>query len=129
MKWDESQHPRDPDGKFARKFSNFQRPVKGQRMESPKVVGKSLEVVGNPPLTREEWSLYYKTIDEEKLGNYVYKDNNGARFVRIETEYSNRVLIDDGRYLHPKIKEVLSFRTNDEMSDFYNRMIKRGIIK
>lgn len=117
-KWNESEHPRDDDGKFTdgtgggrtqwitskRDFSNVQADEKDLH-ES----GKS----GNIKLSKQEWAQYYKIIGDEQHGDFVYHTKDGGRAVRLE----NKLLFDNGSFSTPKVNKMLKFDNNDLLND------------
>lgn len=117
-KWNESEHPRDNDGKFTdgtgggrthwitskRDFSNVQAD-ENDLHES----GKS----GNIKLSKQEWAQYYKIIGDERHGDFVYHTQDGGRAVRLE----NKLLFDNGSFSTPKVNKMLKFDNNDLLND------------
>ncbi len=117
-KWNESEHPRDDDGKFTdgtgggktqwitskRDFSNVQA-NENDLHES----GKS----GNIKLSKQEWAQYYKIIGDEQHGDFVYHTKDGGRAVRLE----NKLLFDNGSFSTPKVNKMLKFDNNDLLND------------
>ena len=130
MKWNESEHPRDDDGKFTdgtgggrthwitskRDFSNVQAGEKDLQEN-----GKS----GNIKLSKQEWAQYYKIIGDEQHGDFVYHTETNERYVRLES----KIVIDDNDFVSPKVKEVIAFDNNDLLNDALNQIARRGIIK
>lgn len=94
MKWDESQHPRDPDGKFARKFSHFGRPSKEPKMESPKrrddftfgnkITQRDYDVTFSP--VHLKIGIVRKTLDREGTARTVVYTLSHIYFVEIKNE-------------------------------------------
>lgn len=129
-KWNESEHPRDDDGKFTdgtgggrtqwitskRDFSNVQADAKDLH-ES----GKS----GNIKLSKQEWAQYYKIIGDERHGDFVYHTKNNERWVRLE----HKLIVDDNEYMSPTVKKVYVFPDNDSMNDVLNILARKGTIK
>lgn len=129
-KWNESEHPRDDDGKFTdgtgggrtqwitskRDFSNVQADEKDLH-ES----GKS----GNIKLSKQEWAQYYKIIGDEQHGDFVYHTKNNERWVRLE----HKLIVDDNEYMSPTVKKVYVFPDNDSMNDVLNILARKGTIK
>lgn len=129
-KWNESEHPRDDDGKFTdgtgggrtqwitskRDFSNVQA-NENDLHES----GKS----GKIELSKQEWAQYYKIIGDEQHGDFVYHTETNERYVRLES----KIVIDDNDFVSPKVKEVIAFDNNDLLNDALNQIARRGIIK
>ena len=129
-KWNESEHPRDDDGKFTdgtgggrthwitskRDFSNVQAGEKDLQEN-----GKS----GNIKLSKQEWAQYYKIIGDEQHGDFVYHTETNERYVRLES----KIVIDDNDFVSPKVKEVIAFDNNDLLNDALNQIARRGIIK
>lgn len=129
-KWNESEHPRDDDGKFTdgtgggrtqwitskRDFSNVQADEKDLH-ES----GKS----GNIKLSKQEWAQYYKIIGDERHGDFVYHTKNNEWWVRLE----HKLIVDDNEYMSPTVKKVYVFPDNDSMNDVLNILARKGTIK
>lgn len=129
-KWNESEHPRDDDGKFTdgtgggrtqwitskRDFSNVQA-NENDLQEN----GKS----SNIKLSKQEWAQYYKIIGDEQHGDFVYHTETNERYVRLES----KIVIDDNDFVSPKVKEVIAFDNNDLLNDALNQIARRGIIK
>lgn len=91
MKWDESQHPRDPDGKFARKFSHFGRPSKEPKIESPrqkdddsKITKIDYAVTFSP--VHLKIGVVRKTLDREGSARTVVYTLSHIYFVEIKNE-------------------------------------------
>lgn len=128
--FDESEHPRDDDGKFTdgtgggrtqwitskRDFSNVQADEKDLQ-ES----GKS----SNIKLSKQEWAQYYKIIGDERHGDFVYHTKNNERWVRLE----HKLIVDDNEYMSPTVKKVYVFPDNDSMNDVLNILARKGTIK
>lgn len=119
MKWNESEHPRDDDGKFKdgtggggktqwitskRDYSNVQAGEKDLQEN-----GKS----SNIKLSKQEWAQYYKIIGDEQHGDFVYHTKDGGRAVRLE----NKLLFDNGSFSTPKVNKMLKFDNNDLLND------------
>lgn len=129
-KWNESEHPRDDDGKFTdgtgggrtqwitskRDFSNVQADEKDLHER-----GKS----GNIKLSKQEWAQYYKIIGDERHGDFVYHTKNNERWVRLE----HKLIVDDNEYMSPTVKKVYVFPDNDSMNDVLNILARKGTIK
>lgn len=130
-KWNESEHPRDDDGKFTdgtggggktqwitskRDYSNVQA-SENDLQEN----GKS----SNIKLSKQEWAQYYKIIGDEQHGDFVYHTETNERYVRLES----KIVIDDNDFVSPKVKEVIAFDNNDLLNDALNQIARRGIIK
>ena len=127
-KWNESEHPRDDDGKFTdgngsrwttskRDYSNVQGEEK-KRLQSDSGSGKI-------SLSKQEWAQYYKIIGDEQHGDFVYHTKNNERWVRLE----NKLIVDDNEYMSPTVKKVYVFPDNDSMNDVLNILARKGTIK
>lgn len=129
-KWNESEHPRDDDGKFTdgtgggktrlitskRDYSNVQAGEKDLQEN-----GKS----SNIKLSKQEWAQYYKIIGDEQHGDFVYHTQDGGRAVIL----GNKLVFDNGSFEKPIVNNVLAFFDDVTMSstiDYINRM---GYIK
>ncbi len=128
MSWNESEHPRDGDGKFTdgnktrwittkRDYSNVQG-GEGKHLRSD---GES----GTINLTKQEWAQYYKVLGDEQYGGFVYHTYDGGRAVRLE----NKVIFDNGSFEKPKIKKIYCFESNETMNDALNYWFAKGVIR
>lgn len=130
-KWNESEHPRDDDGKFTdetggggktqwitskRDYSNVQADEKDLQEN-----GKS----SNIKPSKQEWAQYYKIIGDEQHGDFVYHTKNNERWVRLE----HKLIVDDNEYMSPTVKKVYVFPDNDSMNDVLNILARKGMIK
>lgn len=128
MKWNESEHPRDDDGKFTdetggggktqwitskRDYSNVQASEKDLQEN-----GKS----SNIKLSKQEWAQYYKIIGDEQHGDFVYHTQDGGRAVRLE----NKIVLDNGNFENPQVSNIIEFANNDLMNDTINLWIVIG---
>lgn len=127
MSWDESDHPRDDDGKFT--DSNKTHWITSKRDYS-NVIGvdkKSLQSDGENGtinLSKQEWAQYYKIIADEQHGDFVYHTHDGERAVRLE----NKLVIDNGSFVKPKVKNAIAFIDNDAMNAAIDYYVKKGFI-
>ncbi len=126
-KWNESEHPRDDDGKFTdgtgggktqwitskRDFSNVQADEKDLHEN-----GKS----SNIKLSKQEWAQYYKIIGDEQHGDFVYHTQDGGRAVRLK----NKIVLDNGNFENPQVSNIIEFANNDLMNDTINLWIVTG---
>ncbi|MGN0743912.1 MAG: hypothetical protein ACI4MZ_01370 [Christensenellales bacterium] len=128
MSWNESEHPRDEDGKFTdgnktrwittkRDYSNVQG-GEGKHLQSD---GGS----GTINLTKQEWAQYYKILGDEQHGDFVYHSYANERWVRLD----NKIIIDDNDFVSPTVKDVLYYEDNDALNDAINQTVERGIIR
>lgn len=129
-KWNESEHPRDDDGKFTdgtgggrtqwitskRDFSNVQAGEKDLQEN-----GKS----GNIKLSKQEWAQYYKIIGDEQHGDFVYHTQDGGRAVRLE----NKIVFDDGDFENPTVKDTYQFANNEEMNYAFSYWERKGVLR
>lgn len=124
-KWNESEHPRDDDGKFTdgngsrwttskRDYSNVQGEEK-KRLQSDSGSGKI-------SLSKQEWAQYYKIIGDEQHGDFVYHTQDGGRAVRLE----NKIVLDNGSFENPQVSNIIEFTNNDLMNDTINLWIAIG---
>ena len=126
--FDESEHPRDDDGKFTdgngsrwttskRDYSNVQSKENGLQSNND---------FGKINLSQQEWAQYYKIIGDEQHGDFVYhSDVDGDRYVRLE----NKIVIDNSDFLSPQVKRVIAFASNDLMNDALDLIVRKGVIK
>lgn len=105
--WDESKHPRDDDGKFSE--NGLPSSGKGDKIN----------------LTKQEWAQYYKMLGDEQHGDFVYRNEDGSRFVRLP----NKIVIDNGDFMDPKVMRVLMFPKEEEIDTMLNILAAKGIIK
>lgn len=105
--WDESKHPRDDDGKFSE--NGLPSSGKGDNIN----------------LTKQEWAQYYKMLGDEQHGDFVYRNGDGSRFVRLP----NKIVIDNGDFMDPKVMRVLMFPKEEEIDTMLNILAAKGIIK
>nr|DAI57308.1 MAG TPA: hypothetical protein [Caudoviricetes sp.] len=129
-KWNESEHPRDDDGKFTdgtgggrthwitskRDFSNVQA-NENDLQEN----GKS----SNIKLSKQEWAQYYKIIGDEQHGDFVYHIGKIGRAVRL----GNKMIFDNGSFENPKVTKIVEFPSNDAMNDVFSYFAERGDIE
>lgn len=129
-KWNESEHPRDDDGKFTdgtgggrtqwitskRDFSNVQAGEKDLQEN-----GKS----SNIKLSKQEWAQYYKIIGDEQHGDFVYHTQDGGRAVRLE----NKIVFDDGDFENPTVKDTYQFANNEEMNYAFSYWERKGVLR
>lgn len=127
-KWNESEHPRDDDGKFTdgngsrwttskRDYSNVQGEEK-KRLQSDSGSGKI-------SLSKQEWAQYYKIIGDEQHGNFVYHIGKIGRAVRL----GNKMIFDNGSFENPKVTKIVEFPSNDAMNDVFSYFAERGDIE
>lgn len=150
MDFDESKHPRDRFGQFTRKaleyikehppvgakslsnrrFSRFGT-SKSLSYESQNVIintSKSLDEKIKS-ITPKEWALYYQFTNNDSGKGAIFYGKDGSRWVRIETDKSNKIIIDDGNNETRKIKDIKEFRNNDTINDVLNELIKRRFLR
>ena len=127
-KWNESEHPRDDDGKFTdgngsrwttskRDYSNVQGEEK-KRLQSDSGSGKI-------SLSKQECAQYYKIIGDEQHGNFVYHIGKIGRAVRL----GNKMIFDNGSFENPKVTKIVEFPSNDAMNDVFSYFAERGDIE
>lgn len=127
-KWNESEHPRDDDGKFTdgngsrwttskRDYSNVQGEEK-KRLQSDSGSGKI-------SLSKQEWAQYYKIIGGEQHGDFVYHTQDGGRAVRLE----NKIVFDDGDFENPTVKDTYQFANNEEMNYAFSYWARKGVLR
>lgn len=127
-KWNESEHPRDDDGKFTdgngsrwttskRDYSNVQGEEK-KRLQSDSGSGKI-------SLSKQEWAQYYKIIGDDQHGNFVYHIGKIGRAVRL----GNKMIFDNGSFENPKVTKIVEFPSNDAMNDVFSYFAERGDIE
>ena len=76
-------------------------------------------------LSKVEWAKYYKALGEMKAGTLRTRYfGNGARIVVVD----NKIILDNGKYITPKVKAVLEFETEDKLVDYFNKMEREGVI-
>lgn len=131
MSWNESEHPRDDDGKFTDGNGGVKKTqwITSKRDYS-NVIGvdnKSLqydEESGTINLSKQEWAKYYKILGDEQHGDFVYHTHDGGRAVRLE----NKIVFDNGDFSKPKVNEVLSFVDNESLNDRLNDLVLKRFL-
>ena len=68
-------------------------------------------------LTKQEWTQYYRFVNDPQNKGAVFKRHNGERLVRLE----NKIVVDDG----DSVRRVMVFPNNDSMNDLINEMLDR----
>lgn len=77
-------------------------------------------------LTDAEWAEYYKKLGEVKAGTLkVRRTKNGDRLLVV----GNKVLIDNGKFVNPKVKSVQEFGDSELLSDYLNMIDDGGFSK
>ena len=117
MAFDEKDHPRNPNtGKFVEKG-------KSSMLQKYELHAKIARV------TSVEWAMYFQMLGKEQHGEFIYHSRSKQRWVRIETENSFKILIDNDEFDSPRVINVLEFRSGDLMSDYINEMKNDGEIE
>ena len=137
--WDESEHPRgqpDNKGQFVKKdrsrggtsvITNKKFSDISDRLEQLCVHSvRSINHVEKKFLSNSEWARYYGTLSEIQSGTLrKRKTKGGDRWVILNinelsdgTRTPPRIIIDNGSYDSPKVKTILTFKTDDELYDF-----------
>lgn len=82
--------------------------------------------VARNKLTQKEWALYYRKIGEIEAGTTrERKSKSGERVIIVD----KKLIIDDGKYISPKVKSVMEFKTIDALNDYLDLMETEGIFK
>ena len=79
-------------------------------------------------ITKQEWAIYYKIIGDEQHGDFIYRTKFGQRAVRVETDNSYKIFIDNGEYDNARVLAVYSFASSDDVSDTIDYMRTIGVI-
>ena len=79
-------------------------------------------------ITKQEWAIYYKIIGDEQHGDFIYRTKFGQRAVRVETDNSYKIFIDNGEYDNVRVSAVYSFASTDDVSDTIDYMRTIGVI-
>lgn len=76
-------------------------------------------------LSKSEWAEYYKKLGEMKSGALQTRMfGNGTRIVVV----NKKVILDNGKYVSPKVKAVIEFETEEKLADYLNKMERKGEI-
>ena len=126
MKFDESEHPRDGDGKFTDGNGNS----RGEKLEEAKRIYDTEEISPSelsesrkPQLSRQEWAMFYERIGKIKAeGHSVTKTSNGDMLIPIETKDSNVLVVANGTYKKPKVKSTLRCKSNDHLYKIIDKL-------
>ncbi len=85
----------------------------------------SSNIGNNTTLTRDEWRRYYDTLGEIQAGMVRARNVRNGRWVILNVNVESngkrtpaRLILDNGNYVSPKVKSVLTFDTDDELYDF-----------
>lgn len=126
MKFDESEHPRDSDGKFTDGTgrSGEEKLEEAKRIYDTEEISPSeLSESRKPQLSRQEWAMFYERIGKIKAeGHSVTKTSNGDMLIPIETKDSNVLVIANGTYKKPNVKFAVRFENNRDMYDTIERL-------
>lgn len=124
-KWNESEHPRDDDGKFTdgngSRWTTSKRDYSNVQGEEKKIL-QSSSGSDKISLSKQEWAQYYKIIGDERHGDFVYHTQDGGRAVRLE----NKIVLDNGSFENPQVSNIIEFANNDLMNDTINLWIVTG---
>ncbi|MDE7406468.1 MAG: hypothetical protein K2M89_06320 [Clostridiales bacterium] len=109
----------------SKEYSNL--PSAGQLVERYE---RKFGTVDREQLTPSEWRRYYDAIGDIKAETVrERKTKNGNRWVILNsdelpdgTRTPARLIIDNGKYISPKVKTILTFDNDDEMYDLMDRL-------
>ena len=73
--------------------------------------------------------MYYDIIGQKRRGDHQYETSKGGRIIVIETEYSNKLVFDNGKYEEPVIFDVYVFKSSDELDNMLHYYEFIGVIK
>ena len=69
-------------------------------------------------LSKSEWAEYYKKLGEMKSGTLQTRTfGNGTRFIVV----NKKVILDNGKYVSPKVRAVIEFSDENELYDYLNK--------
>lgn len=120
MKWNESNHPRDDDGKFTDKNDTSAHfgtiiPGKGESVDWNTESDKSQKRVPRDALTKKEWAQFYKAIGDIQKGDFVVKVGN-KKVIQI----GKKMLYVSGTYVNPRVERVKEFNTYEEADNLHS---------
>lgn len=112
--FNESEHPRDKDGKFTDGNSRAAKREEAERIYNSEL--PHVPAVKTANLTKQELAMFFERIGKiKKEGHYVPKTAKGEMLIQIETKDSNVLVVATGTYQNPKINHAFRFARNDEM--------------
>lgn len=86
---------------------------------------KELGLNKSSSLSKQEWAIFYERIGKIKNeGHNVTKTTMGDMIIPIETNDSNVIVIANGTYQNPKVKNTLRCKSNDHMYEIIARLEK-----
>ena len=83
--------------------------------------------VSRDALTKAEWAEYYKKLGEIRAGTLKERrTKNGDRLLVV----GNKVLIDNGKFVNPKVTTICKFVTQNDLYDcleYYETVFNQGV--
>lgn len=129
-KFEESKHPRDEDGKFtdSTRITSFR-----NRTQQAKIKDLEKKFVSDFPiapkkctLNQQEWRLWYKAVIEYKKCNLAVNElDDETVILKVETSYSNKIILTSRIFDDPKAIAMYAFKSSDAMNDFIERFKKK----
>ena len=136
--FNESEHPRgqpDNKGQFVKKDKStggtsvaYVEPTRARQIIATyeRAHGPVENQITSVSLSKQEWARYYATISEIQAGTLrTRKTKSGNRWVILNTDETSkgtktppRIILDNGSYVSPRVKNMMTFATDDEMYDF-----------
>ena len=156
MKFDESKHPRDSDGKFTDgngagekvkpydsrdTFGNIVRSlpqkvrdaldknVKTLEQEQRREVAKEPVTVvkaKDVTLSKSQWARYYKTLGEIQAGLYNPMQTFDGGNAIL---IDNMLILDNGSFISPKVKSIIIAKNEQSLHIIVQRLIYKGVLE
>ena len=119
------QQPVDKKSRYAKMSTAELKEQQTIDLGSKQKIVKSNSVDKNVPLTDSEWRRYYNIIGLMKAGTVRERKVKGGRWVILNVDVESdgtrtpaRLILDNGRYISPKVKMILTFETDDDLYDY-----------
>ncbi len=119
--FNESEHPRDRDGKFTDGNRNAVKREQAERIYNSELPNVPVPEIST--LTKQEWAMFYERIGKiKKEGHYVPKTAKGEMLIQIETKDSNVLVVAFGTYQNPKVKFVVRCKSNAHLYKIIDKL-------
>lgn len=122
--FDENKHPRDDDGEFKKKLggsSEQSDEAKTYEFNPPKHIELSPTNVVKK-VTPQEWARFYTVLGQIRAGTFTpLKTPKGEKIIRIDS----KVFLDSGSFEKPKVKTVYSFKDEQHITFFIDRLRRK----
>lgn len=156
MKFDESKHPRDSDGKFTDgngagekvkpydsrdTFGNIVRSLPQKVRDALDKSVKTLEQeqrreVAEEPVTvvkakdvtlsKSQWARYYKTLGEIQAGLYNPMQTFDGGNAIL---IDNMLILDNGSFISPKVKSIIKVANEESLRDIVDDLLDTGVLE